>query len=102
MVHRLTKQNRKWILPIRKQIKVYIGITVWALLLCGMVAFWITESTLIIQARKNGTEPGPRLVQVNTILDTMMMDQVHNTTFQNAMHFNKETDSSKKIWRSST
>ena len=64
-----------------KKLKTYLGIALWAVVVCSLITFWIVESVLLLKGHKNGTDSSERVIHVKTLLDTMMMDQIGNKFF---------------------
>jgi hypothetical protein len=64
-----------------KKCKTYVVLTLWSIASCAMIAFWVTESVLVLRGSKNSTDVSLPSIQVTSLLDTMMMDNLVNKTF---------------------
>ena len=64
-----------------KKVKTYLSIALWGLLAASMISFWIVECVLILNGHKNSTDNTEGVVHVKTLLNTMMMDQIGNASF---------------------
>jgi hypothetical protein len=80
-----------------KKVKTYLGIALWALLVATMISFWIVECVLILQGHKNGTDNAERVVHVKTLLDTMMMDQMGNASFDSLVVMKGQKNHTEKV-----
>jgi hypothetical protein len=80
-----------------KRIKTYLAIALWALLVASMITFWIVECVLILKGHKNATDSVERVVHVKTLLDTMMMDQIGNASFDSLVVLKGQKNHTEKL-----
>ena len=75
-----------------KNCKMYVVFTLWSIAACAMIGFWVAESVLVLRGSKNSTSSSPPIIQVKSLLDTMMMDQTGNKSFDTLVVMNRKNN----------
>ena len=75
-----------------KNCRTYVLFTLWSILACATIGFWVAESVLVLQGSKNSTNTSPPIIQVKSLIDTMMMDQMGNKSFDTMVVMNRKNN----------
>jgi hypothetical protein len=65
--------------------KPYLYLALWMIMACACITFWIVESALALSVRRNVTTSVIQTTHMKSLLDTMMMDQIGNTSFESVV-----------------